>query len=88
MGGHKKTPPQDNFCENDSPFSLTEEVYQSARDFFCNNESHELLQLPRLLYTLNFIDHVVNIKNMLLRQAALMRGSILENYLYHSTERK
>ena len=32
-------------------------------------------------------DHVDNVKNMALRQAALLRGLILENRLHHSRDK-
>ena len=84
----KNTPAQDIFCESDSPSSLAEEVSQDAHDSFCDNESHYLLQLPQSLSTLNHIDPVSNVKTFLLRQAALLRGSILKNRLHQSGERK
>ena len=60
---------------------------QAAQDCFCDNESRDLLQMTRLLYTLNDIDHISNVKKMLFGQATLLRGSIWENYLHHSGER-
>ena len=63
------------------------DVSQAAQDCFCDNESRDLLQMTRLLYTLNDIDHISNVKKMLFGQATLLRGSIWENYLHHSGER-
>ena len=88
MGGQNKTPDQDNSCKNYSPPLLTGQVSQSAKDIFCNNESHDFLQLPQLISTPNCIDHVTNIKKLLLRREALLRGSILENSLHQSGEIK
>ena len=84
----KKTPAQDIFFENESPSSLTGEVYQATQDSFCDNESHELLKIPRLLSTLNYIDHVDNVNKIMLMLSALLCGSILENRLYHSGQIK
>ena len=87
MAGRKKTPAQDIFCENESPHTLTRKVSQAAKDIFCDNEYHDFLQLSLLIYTLNHIDHVSNVKNMLLRQVELLHGEILKNSLHHSGER-
>ena len=84
---HKKTPDQDDFCKNELPSSLPGEVSQAHQDGFCDNEYHDFLQLMQLLSTLHHIDHVANVKKLLLRRAAILRGSILENIL-HSGERK
>ena len=88
MGVRKKTPAQYNFGENESPTLLKGEVSQADKDSFCNNEYHEFLQLLQLIHTPNNIDHVANTKKLLLRQAALLCGSISENILHHPGERK
>ena len=87
-GSFKKNPARYDYCENDSPSLLTGEVSQAAQDSFCGNYSHDFLQLPQLISTPNCIDHVTNIKKLLLRREALLRGSILENSLHQSGEIK
>ena len=88
MGGRKNTPVKDRFFENETLSLLTGEVSQSSQDSFCNDESHEFLQLSRLLYTINYIDNIANVKKLMLIQATLLHGSILENRLHHSRDRK
>ena len=61
-------------------------MYQSAQNSFGENKFHDLLQLPQVLYTLNNISQVANVKKVLLIKAALLHGSILENSLHHSEE--
>ena len=41
-----------------------------------------------LLSTLNYIDHVSNVKKLLLRRSELLCRSILDNFLHHSGDIK
>ena len=61
---------------------------QDAQDIFFKNGFYDFLQLPLLLSTLNYIDHVSNVKNIILIQSELLGGSILENCLHHSGDIK
>ena len=74
IGGRKKTPDEDIFFENETPYLLTGEVSQAAHESFSDNESYEFLQLLRLISTFKYIDYVSNVKKMLLRQAAPLHG--------------
>ena len=73
-GSFKKNPARYDYCENDSPSLLTGEVSQAAQDSFCGNYSHDFLQLPQLILTLNNIDHVANVKKLLLRLLSMLHG--------------
>ena len=75
-------------CKNETPSLLKGDVYQAAQDSFCDNESHDFLKRMQLVSTLNSIDHVSNIKKLLLRRASLLRGSILDHILHHSGDKK
>ena len=67
---------------------------QAAQDSFCKYEYCEFSQLKQLLSTFNYIDYVANVKKMMHRyckrliQVTLLRGSILENCLHNSGDRK
>ena len=67
---------------------------QAAQDSFCKYEYCEFSQLNQLLSTFNYIDYVANVKKMVHRyckrliQVTLLRGSILENFLHNSGDRK
>ena len=88
MGGQKKIPANDIFCNNKTPSLLIVYVSQASKDNVCNFESCDLLQLRWLLSNLNYIYHVANVKKLMLRLAVLLCGSILENQLHHSGDRK
>ena len=88
MGGHKNTPAKDNFCDTYNPSLLTGDVSQASQDSFCVNEYCDFLQILLLIFILNKIGPVFNVKNLMLRQAILLYRSILENCLYHSGDRK
>ena len=84
MGALKKTPSKDDFCEKDTPSLLIVEVSQDYQGSFCDNESHELLQLTWLLSILNYMDHINNVKRLLLRHCMVQCWRIF--YVTHGTE--
>ena len=57
---------KDSFCDNDIPSLLTVDVSQYDQNSFCADESRDLLQLPQLLSTFNYVDHIDNDKKLLL----------------------
>ena len=61
---------------------------QADQGSFFDNDSHDFLQLPRLLSALSYIDLIANVKKLLFRRAVLLCGSILINRLHRSGDRK
>ena len=88
MASCKNIPAKDNFGNNKIHSLLTRYVYQAAHEMFCDDEYCDFLKLPLLLSTLNYIDHVYNVKNLMLIWATLLLGSILENRLHQPGYRK
>ena len=62
----------DDFFENDTPYLLTIYVSQADQDSFCDNESHDFLQMPQFLSILDNIDHVTNVKKLMFRQTTIL----------------